>query len=290
MAPSLSVKAISDTAFLTAFYRAIESDRPDAHFHDPYARALAGVRGEQLTQIMPEAKSVAQGSTVRTCVMDELILRTVEQEGVDTILNLGAGLDTRPYRLPLPTSLRWIEADLPSVLVYKASKLSDVQPTCVLESVQCDLSDPRARQTLFEQANMRAKQMLVITEGLLIYMTPEQVTTLAKDLHTYQSIHGWLTDITSPSGLRQIRSILPGSLIGDDVKMQFAPAEGIEFFCQCGWQPAEFRSFFEEAQRLNRGALPGDFLAQLSPEHWDVWRSLSGVVLLTRVDDHEHAI
>ena len=48
---------------------------------------------------------------VRTAVIDELILREVEL-GCDVVLNLGAGLDTRPQRLPLPESLRWIEVDL----------------------------------------------------------------------------------------------------------------------------------------------------------------------------------
>jgi O-methyltransferase involved in polyketide biosynthesis len=56
---------------------------------------------------------------VRICVIDELILRSIEQEGIDTVLNLGAGLDTRPYRLSLPSSLHWIEVDFPAILNYK---------------------------------------------------------------------------------------------------------------------------------------------------------------------------
>jgi O-methyltransferase involved in polyketide biosynthesis len=38
------VRNISDTALWVAHYRAVESERADAHFHDPYARALAGER------------------------------------------------------------------------------------------------------------------------------------------------------------------------------------------------------------------------------------------------------
>ena len=274
--------SISDTAFLTALYRAMESDRPDALFQDPYARILAGSRGEQLAQVMPDAKLVVQGSAVRTCTIDEWILQIVEQEGADTILNLGAGLDTRPYRLPLPPSLRWTEVDLPSILAYKAAKLASVQPECSLDSVRCDLRDAAARQVLLRRASVVAKRMLVVTEGLLIYMTAEQVAALARELYCQPPVRWWLIDITSPIGLQNIQKMLSESSVGEKLQMHFAPAEGLEFFRQYGWEPIEFRSFFAEAQRLNRGALPDDLLAQLSPEHREVLLTMSGFALLAR--------
>lgn len=46
--PSLLIENISDTALWVAYYRAMETERPDAHFHDPYARMLAGERGKPL--------------------------------------------------------------------------------------------------------------------------------------------------------------------------------------------------------------------------------------------------
>ena len=42
------LRHISDTAHWVAFYRALESERPDALFHDPFARRLAGVRGARI--------------------------------------------------------------------------------------------------------------------------------------------------------------------------------------------------------------------------------------------------
>ena len=44
------VRNISDTALWVAHYRAVESERPDAHFSDPYARALAGERGARIAK------------------------------------------------------------------------------------------------------------------------------------------------------------------------------------------------------------------------------------------------
>lgn len=279
---SLPVEYISDTAFLTAYYRALESDRPDALFIDPYARLLAGERGEQVAQVMPGGESVAQGCAVRTSVTDELILRAIEEDGVDTILNLGAGLDARPYRLPLPASLHWIEGDLPTILTYKQDKLANEQPACHLESVPFNITDPIERQTLFQRVGTAAKQVLVITEGLLIYMTPEQVAAIATDLHAQPQFRWWLIELASPIGLQQIQQSIDSQITPGVAKLQFAPEEGTNFFRQYGWETAEFRSFFEEAERLNRGMLPESLLDQLSPAQWEVLRNMSCFVVLTR--------
>src|SRR6266850_3986046 len=128
MSPSTPITHVSDTARWVAIYRAMESERPDALFRDPYARRLAGPRGEEIVRHMPRGRSMAWPMIVRTAVMDEVILRAVERDGVHTVVNLAAGLDTRPYRLPLPSGLRWIEADFPDLLAYKQEELAGEKP------------------------------------------------------------------------------------------------------------------------------------------------------------------
>src|SRR5437773_1190282 len=43
-----AIRSVSDTALWVAMYRAYESERADALFSDPYARRLAGPRGEAI--------------------------------------------------------------------------------------------------------------------------------------------------------------------------------------------------------------------------------------------------
>jgi O-methyltransferase involved in polyketide biosynthesis len=64
------------------------------------------------------------------------------------VVNLAAGLDTRPYRMELPASLKWIELDLPEVLAYKEELLSAEKPACTLGRVRVDLSDADVRRSL----------------------------------------------------------------------------------------------------------------------------------------------
>src|SRR6266550_8482530 len=106
------VENISDTARWVAVFRAEESERADAVFHDPYARRLAGEKGEQIANAMEFSRKNSWSFVARTFLFDEFIKQHIEQ-GFDTIINLAAGLDTRPYRMNLPASLKWVEVDLP---------------------------------------------------------------------------------------------------------------------------------------------------------------------------------
>src|SRR5436189_6339037 len=106
-----TIQHVSDTARWVALYRAMESERPDALFHDPYARRLAGPRGEQILASLPKGRTWAWALIVRTAVMDELILRAIARAGVGTVLNLAAGVDPRRYGPPRTPSLRWVDAD-----------------------------------------------------------------------------------------------------------------------------------------------------------------------------------
>src|SRR5437763_1250345 len=187
---------ISDTARLVAMYRVMESERKDAIFRDPFARRLAGARGEEILAAMPKGRSFAWPMIVRTSLFDEIILRLAGE--IDTVLNLAAGLDARPYRLALPPSLKWIDVDLPPMIDYKRSGLAGEKPRCDVEFVALDLADRAARRELFARVGASGKRVLVATEGLLVYLKREQAGELAADLHEQPSFRYWLIDMVSP--------------------------------------------------------------------------------------------
>jgi len=93
----------------------MESRRPDAIFRDPFAERLAGPDGSAIVAKLPRGRATAWAMIVRTAVFDEIILTRVREHSADLVLNLAAGLDARPWRLPLPPSLRWVDVDLPGL-------------------------------------------------------------------------------------------------------------------------------------------------------------------------------
>jgi methyltransferase (TIGR00027 family) len=277
---------ISDTATWVAMYRALESERPDALFRDTHARRLAGPQGEEILRRLPRARQFAWPMVVRTAVMDELILRLITRDGVDTVVNLAAGLDTRPYRLPLAASLRWVEADFPDVIDYKERLLAQERPACVLERRKIDLTDDARRRSFFAEVGAAARRAVVITEGLLIYLTREQVTALARDLSGQRSVVYWITDLATPRLLKLMEKSWNKPLAQAGAPFQFAPPEGTQFFEPLGWREVEWRSMWDESLRLKRTmrlawlwTMIGRFMSEAKREEG---RRMSGVALLAR--------
>ncbi len=282
------IRDISDTARWVALYRAMESERPDALFRDPFARRLAGARGEDIVAALHGGRQMAWPMIVRTAVMDEIILRLVHEQQVDVVLNLAAGLDARPYRLALPSALRWIDADLPEILTYKEEQLRGERPVCRYEQAPGDLTDAEVRRALFDRIHAHATRALVLTEGLLVYLPEARVVELARDLHARQAFRWWLIDLASPALLRMLSGRWGRQLAAANAPMVFGPAQGTGFFAPLGWREAEYRSTWEESLRLNRTmrfAWLWNALGKLrSAEKREEGRRMSGTVLLERDD------
>jgi methyltransferase (TIGR00027 family) len=276
------IRDISDTARWMAVYRARETDRHDAVFRDPFARALAGERGERIAKSLSD-DNMEWAVVARTHAFDRLLAKEIEK-GADLVLNLAAGLDARPYRLDLPPSLRWVEVDLPEILDYKAGILAGETPKCVLERVPVDLANYDARRGLFNDLGRRASRAVVMTEGLVIYLMPEEVGALARDLAAPPTFDRWIVDIVSP-GLLVMINERAGSLVRQaGAPFLFAPHEGPAFFESFGWRVLGVRSLLKTAASLNRLPIFLRMMAML-PEgsHPGGARPWSGACLLERV-------
>jgi methyltransferase (TIGR00027 family) len=258
------IRHISDTALWVAVYRARESERPDAHFRDPYASKLAGDRGTQIAATMPFAQRHAWSYVARTWLVDQVIEQEVRQ-GADMVINLAAGLDARPYRMRLPASLRWIEIDLPELLSYKQEMLAAESPLCALERVPLDLMDTAARRDLFNRLGDEAKRVLVVSEGLLVYMEADSVAELARDLAAPPTFQRWTTDLTSPALLKMLQKAIGGPLADSGSRLRFAPPEGPLFFARHGWGLVETHSLLNTAAKLKRLSF-GMWLLSLLPD------------------------
>lgn len=286
------INQVADTAFMAAAYRALETNRPNAIFHDPLAAKLAGDRGKKIIDSLPKQAFIGGWSVViRTRIIDDFIQGAIA-EGVDTILNLGAGLDARPYRMELPESLRWIEVDYPRVIELKESRLSGEAPRCRLERVRLDLSDVDARRILLDEVAAQSEKILVLTEAVTPYLSEDAVASLGEDLGSCESISYWVVDYFSPASYEyRRRSGMSKSM--ENAPFLFEPKDYFGFFLRLGWKPKEIRYFATEAERLRRPApfpLITRFVMRIlgffaSPERRREMKQYAGFVLF----DHANA-
>ena len=277
------IRNISDTARWAADFRAVETERKDALFRDPFARRLAGARGAEIANAagLRMHRRNAWSWVMRTYLMDEYIEAELAR-GTDLVLNLAAGLDARPYRMHLPSGLKWVEVDLPEIVDYKEEVLAGETPRCALERVRLDLSELRARRALFDRLGREARRVMVISEGLLLYLSAEQVASLAEDLAAQRTFQRWGCDVISPGLLRMLEKEGGEELARAGAPFKFAPPEGPEFFRSHGWVPLEVRSPFKTAAKLKRLPLLLRFFA-LFPEPKPAGkRPWSGICLFGR--------
>ena len=199
------------------------------------------------------------------------------------VVNLAAGLDARPYRMALPASLQWIEVDLPEILTYKEGILASEKPVCALERVRTDLSDGSARRALFADLDRRANRILILTEGLLIYLSAEEVAALAEDLAACAHFQRWIMDLASPGLLRMMQRTTGKKLSAVGVPFKFGPAEGPAFFLPHAWEPIDVKGLLKTATRFKRPPFFLRLLARLPEQKGPAGnRPWSGVCLFKK--------
>ncbi|HXX65638.1 MAG TPA: SAM-dependent methyltransferase [Polyangiaceae bacterium] len=255
-----AVHRVQDTARWVAVARACESERADALFKDPFARKLGGPLGEDLF-LRLSGRNGAWPIVARTVLIDRLVADAV-RDGVDAVLNLAAGFDTRPYRTTLPESLAWIEVDHAELLADKEASLRESTPGCRLERVGLDLSDGDARRALLTRLGGRFRRVLVMTEGLMPYLAPQDAMTLAEDIRAMPNVFRWIADLPNSAVLRFVARQTKNALQGT-ARMQFGPDEGPLVFEPLGWKTVSAVSIFKTAGRLKRLPFPMSLFAHL---------------------------
>jgi methyltransferase (TIGR00027 family) len=246
------ISAISDTANWVAWYRALESARPDPLFRDPWAAALAGDRGRAIAAGMRGLRDGAGLIAVRTALIDRIVADAIVRDRIDTVLNLACGFDTRPFRLELPAHLRWFDIDGPTIIERKREVLKDASPRCRWHPLVADLADEEARRAALRTATDGAQRALVVTEGLLLYLHPDQVAALAIDLAAQPACTAWVTDLLSAEAQRHAAETYRKPFAGSGIAVRFGPEDSTAFFAGRGFAEVESQSTTHEAYVLRR--------------------------------------
>lgn len=277
------IENVSDTALWVASFRADESRRTDALFDDPYAERLAGERGRAIAREMGAAAMMRWIMLVRTIAIDEFVGRYAKE--VDAVLNIGAGLDARPYRLKLPPDLLWVEADFPGMIDYKTKILAGEKANCRLEREALDLTDRELRRRFLEKLAARAPRILVITEGVIPYLTSEDAAELARDLHSIPNVRYWVQDYTN--GDISLRTPKRWATKMGSAAFKFRETDWFAFFARQGWVKKEAITSLEQFGKLPRRPplfvlIWRLFLKIAPPAKREVLRNMGGYTVLER--------
>ncbi|MFW9903620.1 MAG: class I SAM-dependent methyltransferase [Candidatus Thorarchaeota archaeon] len=172
--------AVPFTARLLAYYRSQEYKSASPLIIDPFAERLAG----DMTVYADKHKFMVQRgdyAIIRSYFIENILLNSwcINNE-ISQIVLLGAGLDTRAYRLEkLQVNQHTIfEIDYPPVIEYKEVILKDEEPLCTLVRVSEDLSSPNWDSSLIKNGFSIEIPAFWVLEGLAYYLEKEVFVSL----------------------------------------------------------------------------------------------------------------
>ena len=182
------------TALLVAAARAIETHRHDSLAHDVYAEhfvraAPACADWPVRIQQVPDGDGnplwgrFARYFGLRTRVLDDFLLRSV-RTGARQVVLLGAGLDTRAFRLDWPPDRVVFEIDRAAVLAFKHQVLRELSATPKVKRVPVPVDLRADWVTALTTAGFApAAPSVWLAEGLLFYLPSPTETHLIDTVH-----------------------------------------------------------------------------------------------------------
>jgi methyltransferase (TIGR00027 family) len=242
----------------TLRWRAVESLRPDDEriCYDPVASKLMGpfwsclsgngfIKRRLIQQLDREDTGVANWIVGRTRYIDDFLKMQIE-EGIKQLVILGAGYDTRAYRIHKLEEVRIFELDHVASLKFKVARVRIALKSLPknLVYVPIDFAAEKLEAKLVQRIYDRSLKTLFIWEGVTMYLTAEAVNqTLAFIAgnaakgssvvfdYLFESVVDGTSALMEARKLRQTTSRLGEPLlfgIGEDSIKGFLSSKGFE--------------------------------------------------------------
>jgi O-methyltransferase involved in polyketide biosynthesis len=185
-----ALDAVSETLLWNLYHRAAEARRPDTVLPDPRAVELVDAIDFPFeARFGPAAPALAQWQALRAACFDREVRRFLRRRPDGTVVALGEGLETQFWRVD-QGRVRWIGVDLPEAVALRRELLPGDPRVGLVASSALD------ERWLAEVDT--AGPVLVTAQGLLMYLTRDEVHRLLTMCATGISSGGIVFDAVSP--------------------------------------------------------------------------------------------
>jgi methyltransferase (TIGR00027 family) len=256
---------VAKTALFVAAVRARETERVDPLFNDRLSSLLAGPEGMAwlAASEADPASNYRRDSfpylEVRTRWFDDWARDAVATSGARQLVLLGAGMDTRAFRLRWPEGFKVWEIDTPELFALKEARLhsAGVRAGCNRNAVEADLTSRSWVRMLQGRGFEKDQPTVWLAEGLFLYLTAvdvKQILRGAASISTKGSFFG--AEIISKELLqRRAQQWALRRRKDGGIPWVFAADDPEELFRSSGWKVDRKVGALEAAKALRR--LPG---------------------------------
>ena len=254
------MKPISKTAFYCCGVRMLDAERADPVCGDTYARAFMNEEGMRILEAFKDETSPNASNVARHRIIDDLLRRELLADPGLCVVIIGAGFDSRAYRLGGGT---WAEFDEPQVIEYKDGRLPASDCANELRRVPVDFSTDSLEEKLSPLSGRGP--VAVVIEGVFMYLEEEQVGQLLLTLRRVFPRHKLICDLMDREFFEGYGRTLHEKLTGMGASFKFTADEPEEVFLRSGYERAERVSIVERTVMFESHNIPGAVLEALLP-------------------------
>jgi methyltransferase (TIGR00027 family) len=266
---------ISNTAFYCCGIRMLDAEHPRSLCNDHYAKRFMDKRGLQIfepfkSEILPNISNA-----VRCYIIDEAIRSQLTTHPDSLIITIGAGFDTRPYRIK---GGHWIEVDEPQIIEYKNEKLPIAECTNKLTRISIDFANETLTEKL--EAYRNHQHIIIAIEGVFMYLENDTVEDTIKQLQTLFPRHILLCDLMTKKMFDQFARSVHDKLVEAGARFTARPDNPATIFTQHGYVEYSCTPMFKRSYELgvlwDRAKIPAP-IAQLL--YKTVMKNISGYAI-----------
>ncbi len=249
--PTSAVKPVSRTAWYTCGVRAEDARAPHSVLHDRHAEALMTPDGWELVAAMRDLPRASAGILARHRLIDDRVRALLAEDPELRIVILGAGLDTRAFRLP---GGRWWELDEPAVIEFKERELPASSAPRPLLRIAVDFQHDSLGERLAAIGD--SGPVLVIIEGVLLYLDADEQLRTAHALHGLGPEVRVLFDVMTPVFFKRLGHVAHGRLASFGAPFRMQDVQVARVWAQAGFQEEQRWSIPSTVRRLGLTEIP----------------------------------
>lgn len=244
------MKPISDMAFYCCGVRMQDAAQQRPVCGDVHAKLFMDGYGLRIYDKFKEEIFSNASIIVRHRLIDDIVRRMLRVRPYLRIVTIGAGFDSRPYRL---AGGAWFELDEPQVMEYKNARLPVSACANPLRRISIDFCIDSLQEKLSPIS--RGGPIVFILEGVFIYLDENEIRKLLRIFHDLFPRHQLICDLVNR---QMVESYGQGLYqIAADMGAVFKPVDHPEsVFLTSGYKIKKTISIMEASVDLGINKIP----------------------------------
>ncbi|NES81865.1 MAG: class I SAM-dependent methyltransferase [Moorea sp. SIO2B7] len=236
---------VSNTAYYCCGIRMEDAKRDNSVCNDIYAQRFMDERGMQIFEPFKSEKMANIGSITRCRLIDDYLKAELANNSDLNVISIGAGFDTRPYRL---TGGNWLEIDEPQIITYKNEKLPVDECSNPLRRISIDFAHESLADKLKKEDKDR--HTIFVIEGVFMYLDSEAINKTVKALQEHFPKHALYCDLMTSQFFYKFTQNVHKKLVAAGGKFSKLPDEPEEIFTNHHYTLVERTPMFKRAGEL----------------------------------------